>query len=71
MSMFISLSCLFLQDGEVLAKQTAGWGLPISLCLSVSAVCPFIIFESADIDSAVDGVIEAAFKKKKDVSESV
>ncbi|XP_036445459.1 aldehyde dehydrogenase family 16 member A1 isoform X2 [Colossoma macropomum] len=63
------------QDGEVLAKQTAGWGLPVSLCLSVSAACPFIIFESADIDSAVDGVIEAAFKKKKDwvlcVQESV
>ncbi|KAL6476613.1 hypothetical protein MHYP_G00151120 [Metynnis hypsauchen] len=54
------------QDGEVLAKQMAGWGLPVSLCLSVSAACPFIIFESADIDSAVDGVIEAAFKKKKD-----
>ncbi|XP_066498768.1 aldehyde dehydrogenase family 16 member A1 isoform X2 [Hoplias malabaricus] len=54
------------QDGEVLAKQMAGWGLPVSLSLSLSAVCPFIIFESADIDSAVDGVIEAAFKKKKD-----
>ncbi|XP_072549795.1 aldehyde dehydrogenase family 16 member A1 [Salminus brasiliensis] len=54
------------QDGEVLAKQTAGWGLPVSVCLSVSAVCPFIIFESADIDSAVDAVIEAAFKKKKE-----
>ncbi|KAI4899600.1 hypothetical protein NFI96_016505, partial [Prochilodus magdalenae] len=54
------------QDGEVLAKQTAGLGLPVSFCLSVSAACPFIIFESADIDSAVDGVIEAAFKKKKD-----
>uniref|UniRef100_A0AAY5EAW5 Aldehyde dehydrogenase domain-containing protein n=1 Tax=Electrophorus electricus TaxID=8005 RepID=A0AAY5EAW5_ELEEL len=54
------------QDGELLAKQLAGWGVPTSLSLSVSAVCPFIIFESADIDSAVDGVIEAAFKKNKD-----
>ncbi|XP_076852487.1 aldehyde dehydrogenase family 16 member A1 [Brachyhypopomus gauderio] len=54
------------QDGEHLAKQLAGWGVPWSLSLSVSAMCPFIIFESADIDSAVDGVIEAAFKKSKD-----
>lgn len=54
------------QDGEVFSKQTAGWGLPVSVCLSVSAMCPFIIFESADLDSAVDAVIEAAFKKNKD-----
>uniref|UniRef100_A0A8B9L5X9 Aldehyde dehydrogenase 16 family, member A1 n=1 Tax=Astyanax mexicanus TaxID=7994 RepID=A0A8B9L5X9_ASTMX len=47
------------QDGEVFSKQTAGWGLPVSVCLSVSAMCPFIIFESADLDSAVDAVIEA------------
>ncbi|XP_061080748.1 aldehyde dehydrogenase family 16 member A1 [Conger conger] len=54
------------QDGEILGRETAGWGVPLSLSLSTSAICPFIIFDSADIDSAVDGVIEAAFKKKKD-----
>ncbi|XP_062304719.1 aldehyde dehydrogenase family 16 member A1 [Osmerus eperlanus] len=54
------------QDGEMLCKATAGMGVPVSLSLSLGATCPFIIFESADIDSAVDGVIEIAFKKKKD-----
>ncbi|XP_030649309.1 aldehyde dehydrogenase family 16 member A1 [Chanos chanos] len=54
------------QDGEMLAKQTAGWGVPVSYSLSLSSVCPLIIFESADIDSAVDGVIETAFKKKRE-----
>lgn len=33
----------------------------------MGAKCPFIIFESADIDSAVDEAIEAAFRKKKEV----
>ncbi|XP_051571936.1 aldehyde dehydrogenase family 16 member A1 isoform X2 [Myxocyprinus asiaticus] len=55
------------QTGEALAKAVAGWGVPMSLSLSFSSVCPFIIFESADIDSAVDGVIEIAFKKKRDL----
>ncbi|XP_035253943.1 aldehyde dehydrogenase family 16 member A1 [Anguilla anguilla] len=54
------------QDGEILSRETAGLGVPLSLSLSTSAICPFIIFDSADIDSAVDGVIEAAFRKKKD-----
>ncbi|XP_036408841.1 aldehyde dehydrogenase family 16 member A1 [Megalops cyprinoides] len=54
------------KEGEMLSRETAGWGVPVSLSLSANAVCPFIIFESADIDSAVDGVIETAFKKKKE-----
>ncbi|KAJ8251073.1 hypothetical protein GJAV_G00216950 [Gymnothorax javanicus] len=65
-----SISCVTYtgnkQDGEILSRETAGWGVPLSLSLSISATCPFIIFDSADIDSAVDGVMEAAFKKKKD-----
>ncbi|XP_051989057.1 aldehyde dehydrogenase family 16 member A1-like [Xyrauchen texanus] len=52
--------------GEAMAKAMAGWGVPMSFSLSLSSVCPFIIFESADLDSAVDGVIEVAFKKKRD-----
>uniref|UniRef100_A0A8C2H8C4 Aldehyde dehydrogenase 16 family, member A1 n=1 Tax=Cyprinus carpio TaxID=7962 RepID=A0A8C2H8C4_CYPCA len=63
------------QTGEALAKAVAGWGVPMSFSLSLSSVCPFIIFDSADLDSAVDGVIELAFKKKRDwvlcVQESV
>lgn len=51
----------------MLCKATAGMGVPISVSPCIGATCPFIIFESADIDSAVDGVIETAFKKKKEV----
>ncbi|MCJ8738921.1 hypothetical protein PDJAM_G00041140 [Pangasius djambal] len=50
------------QDGELLVKQVAGRGIPVSLSLSVCSVCPFIIFETADVDSAVDGLMDAAFK---------
>ncbi|XP_070704661.1 aldehyde dehydrogenase family 16 member A1 [Pempheris klunzingeri] len=55
------------QDGVMLCKATAGMGVPVSVSPCLGATCPFIIFESADIDSAVDGVIEAAFKKKREV----
>nr|XP_023654391.1 aldehyde dehydrogenase family 16 member A1 [Paramormyrops kingsleyae] len=54
------------KEGRALSREMAGTGVPVWLSLSSSAVCPFIIFDSADIDSAVDGVIEAAFKKKRD-----
>lgn len=54
------------ETGEDLAKAAAGCGLPMTFSFSSSSVCPFIIFDSADLDSAVDGVIEMAFKKKKD-----
>uniref|UniRef100_UPI0037E98642 aldehyde dehydrogenase family 16 member A1 n=1 Tax=Semicossyphus pulcher TaxID=241346 RepID=UPI0037E98642 len=55
------------QDGVMLCKATAGMGVPVSFSPFIGATCPFIIFESADIDSAVDGVIETAFKKKREV----
>ncbi|KAK3553084.1 hypothetical protein QTP86_031352, partial [Hemibagrus guttatus] len=50
------------QDGELLVKQMAGRGIPVSLSLSVCSVCPFIVFETADVDSAVDGLMNAALK---------
>ncbi|XP_042183975.1 aldehyde dehydrogenase family 16 member A1-like [Oncorhynchus tshawytscha] len=53
------------KDGEILCRATAGMGVPVSLSLTLGATCPFI-FESADIDSAVDGVIETAFKKTRE-----
>ena len=58
---------LLCQDGVMLCKATAGMGVPLSVSPCIGATCPFIIFESADIDSAVDGVIETAFKKKREV----
>ncbi|XP_063046894.1 aldehyde dehydrogenase family 16 member A1 [Engraulis encrasicolus] len=54
------------QDGEALCRQTAGWGVPVSVSFPLDSVCPYLIFESADIDSAVDGVMEAVFKKRKE-----
>lgn len=44
-------------------------GVPVSVSTCIGSTCPFIIFESADIDSAVDAVIEAAFKKKREVTD--
>ncbi|XP_020507709.2 aldehyde dehydrogenase family 16 member A1 [Labrus bergylta] len=55
------------QSGMTLCKATAGMSVPVSFSPFIGATCPFIIFESADIDSAVDGVIETAFKKKREV----
>lgn len=55
------------QDGVMLCKDTAAMGVPVSVSPYIGASCPFIIFESADIDSAVDAVIETAFKKKREV----
>uniref|UniRef100_A0A8C6WK34 Aldehyde dehydrogenase 16 family, member A1 n=1 Tax=Neogobius melanostomus TaxID=47308 RepID=A0A8C6WK34_9GOBI len=56
------------QDGVNLCKATAGMGVPVSVSANIGGTCPFIIFETADIDSAVDAVIEAAFKKKKEIN---
>lgn len=48
-------------------KEMAGRGVPVSLSLSVCSVCPFIIFETADMDSAVEGLMDAAFKTYAEV----
>nr|XP_057905401.1 aldehyde dehydrogenase family 16 member A1 isoform X1 [Doryrhamphus excisus]XP_057905402.1 aldehyde dehydrogenase family 16 member A1 isoform X1 [Doryrhamphus excisus] len=55
------------QDGVNLCKATAGMGVPVSVSPNIGATCPIIIFESADINSALDDVIETVFKKKKEV----
>ncbi|MEQ2181887.1 hypothetical protein GOODEAATRI_016282, partial [Goodea atripinnis] len=55
------------QDGLALCKASAGMGVPVSVSPCVGATCPFIIFESADIDSALDEVLQIAFMKKKEV----
>ncbi|MEJ2758180.1 MAG: aldehyde dehydrogenase family protein, partial [Anaerolineales bacterium] len=43
--------------GRILRRQTAGTGKKISLELGGKS--PFIVFEDADLDSAVEGVIDA------------
>ncbi|MBN3295741.1 A16A1 dehydrogenase, partial [Amia calva] len=50
------------EEGLVLAGAAAAGGVPVSL--SVGGLCPFIICDSADLDSAVDSVIDAAFTGK-------
>lgn len=54
-------------DGVELCRATAGRGVPVPLTPNIGATCPFIVFESADLHSAVDAVVEAAFRKKKEV----
>ncbi|RVE69031.1 hypothetical protein OJAV_G00073740 [Oryzias javanicus] len=54
-------------DGLALLQASAGLGVPVAVSPCIGATCPFIVFESADINSAVDEVIEAAFKKKSEV----
>ncbi|CAG5121802.1 unnamed protein product, partial [Candidula unifasciata] len=46
-------------DGQSLRQKTAGRGT--SLSLSLLGRNPTLVFEEADLDSAVEGVIEAAF----------
>ncbi|KAK5856811.1 hypothetical protein PBY51_008381 [Eleginops maclovinus] len=55
------------QDGVTLCKATAGFGVPVSVSSILGARCPFIVFESSDIDSAVDAVIQSAFNKRREV----
>ncbi|XP_077475750.1 aldehyde dehydrogenase family 16 member A1 [Stigmatopora argus] len=55
------------QDGVKLCKATAGMGVPVSVTPNIGPTCPIIIFESADIDSAIDDVIGTAFMKNKEV----
>lgn len=51
----------------LLCEATAGSGVPVSVSVCVGSSCPFIVFDTADVDSAVDGAIEAAFSAKTDV----
>ncbi|KAK0052885.1 aldehyde dehydrogenase family 16 member A1 [Biomphalaria pfeifferi] len=48
-----------IEEGQRVRKLTAGTGK--SLSLELSGRCPVLVFEEADIDSAVEGIIEAAF----------
>ncbi|HAV76969.1 MAG TPA: aldehyde dehydrogenase, partial [Anaerolineae bacterium] len=43
--------------GRILRKQTAGSGLKLSLELGGKS--PFVVFEDADLDGAVEGVVDA------------
>jgi len=49
--------CLNVQVGQVLRRVTAGSGKKLSLELGGKS--PVIIFESADLESTVEGVVDA------------
>jgi len=49
----------FLQVGQILRKATAGTGKKISLELGGKS--PFVVYDTADLDAAVEGVVDAIF----------
>ena len=53
------VSCLFLtfQVGQLLRKATAGTGVKLSL--ELGGMSPFIVYDSADLESAVEGIVDA------------
>ena len=60
------LGCIYGDDcvgstevGQILRKATAGSGKKLSLELGGKS--PMVVFDSADLDSAVEGVIDAVY----------
>jgi aldehyde dehydrogenase (NAD+) len=51
--------------GRVIRRQTAGMGKKLSLELGGKS--PFIVFESADIDAAIEGVVDAIWFNQGEV----
>ena len=51
--------------GQILRKATAGTGKKLSLELGGKS--PFIVFDSADLDAAVEGVVDAIWFNQGEV----
>ena len=64
----VCVSCLFLtsQVGQLLRKATAGTGVQLSL--ELGGMSPFIVYDLADLDSAVEGVVDAIWFSQGQVS---
>ena len=58
---------MVIQIGQVLRRATAGTGKKLSLELGGKS--PVIVFESADMDSAVEGVVDAIWFNQGQVRE--
>ena len=55
----VSITTSHPQVGQILRRATAGTGKKISLELGGKS--PFVVFDSADLDSTVEGVVNAIF----------
>lgn len=55
--------------GQILRKATAGSGKKISLELGGKS--PFLVFDSADLDAAVEGVVDAIYFNQGQVRSKV
>ena len=53
--------------GQILRKATAGSGKKLSLELGGKS--PFVVFDSADLDTAVEGVVDAIYFNQGQVSQ--
>ena len=52
--------------GQILRRCTAGSGIKMSLELGGKS--PFILYDSADIDSSIEGVVDAIYFNQGQVS---
>ena len=64
--LLLSLSLSLSQVGQILRKATAGTGVKLSLELGGKS--PFVVYNSADLDSAVEGIVDAIFFNQGQVS---
>ena len=74
--MYIAITCLTLcvvfcigQVGQTLRKATAGTGKKLSLELGGKS--PFVVYDSADLDSTVEGVVNAIYFNQGQVCNTV
>jgi len=58
-SSLLPSSPLLLQVGQILWKATAGTGKEISL--EIGGRSPFVVYDTADLDAAMEGVVDAIF----------
>ena len=52
--------------GQILRRATAGTGVKLSLELGGKS--PFVVYDTADLDSTVEGVVDAIFFNQGQVS---
>ena len=64
----IKVYCILSQVGQILRRATAGTGVKLSLELGGKS--PFVVFDSSDIDSTVEGVVDAIFFNQGQVREA-